>query len=569
MVDERYALWCEKAVADKDVAEELKNMKNDSEAISEAFYKDLEFGTGGLRGIIGAGTNRMNIYTVGKASQGLAAYVNSVTEKGSIAVAYDSRIKSDVFARTAASIFAANGIKVYIYEELMPTPMLSYAVRHFKCDAGIVITASHNPAKYNGYKAYGADGCQLCIEAADYVLSIMNKVDIFDDVKSMDFDTAVNEGKIEFIGDDVIEEYLNQVLACRVAPDTDVKALNVVYTPLHGSGNKPVRRILTKLGVENVAVVPEQELPNGNFPTAPYPNPEIKQAFECALKLAETKNPDLLLATDPDCDRVGIAIPYNGEYKLLTGNDVGALLLDFIIDRRRENGTLPENPIAVKTIVTTELCRKIAEDKGIQLIDVLTGFKFIGEQIGILEEKGEENRFIFGFEESYGYLGGSYVRDKDAVIASMLICEMVAYYKSEGKNLIDVLDSLYKKYGYFICSQLSFTCEGASGMKQIMGIMENLRTNMPKEIAGSKVIKADDYEKSVSFDLVNGTETKIILPVSNVLCYYLEDGSSLIVRPSGTEPKIKIYLSAVGETDEKAKVKLKELEQSGTTLLGF
>lgn len=569
MVNEKYALWCKKAIADKDVAEELKNMKNDSEAISEAFYKDLEFGTGGLRGIIGAGTNRMNVYTVGKASQGLAAYVNSVTEKGSIAVAYDSRIKSDVFARAAASIFAANGIKVYIYEELMPTPMLSYAVRHFKCDAGIVITASHNPAKYNGYKAYGADGCQLGIEAADYVLSIMNKVDIFQDVKSMDFDTAVKEGKIEFIGDDVIEEYLNEVLACRVAPDTDVKALNVVYTPLHGSGNKPVRRILTKLGVENVSVVPEQELPNGNFPTAPYPNPEIKQAFECALKLAETKNPDLLLATDPDCDRVGIAVPYNGEYKLLTGNDVGALLLDFIIDRRRANGTLPQNPIAVKTIVTTELCRKIAEDKGVQLIDVLTGFKFIGEQIGILEEKGEENRFIFGFEESYGYLGGSYVRDKDAVIASMLICEMVAYYKSEGKNLIDVLDSLYKKYGYFICSQLSFTCEGASGMKQIMGIMENLRTNMPKEIAGSKVIKADDYEKSVSFDLVNNTETKITLPVSNVLCYYLEDGSSLIVRPSGTEPKIKLYLSAVGETNEKAKVKLKELEQSGTTLLGF
>ena len=569
MVNERYALWCEKAVADKDVADELKNMKNDNEAISEAFYKDLEFGTGGLRGIIGAGTNRMNIYTVGKASQGLAAYVNSVTEKGSIAVAYDSRIKSDVFARTAASIFAANGIKVYIYEELMPTPMLSYAVRHFKCDAGIVITASHNPAKYNGYKAYGADGCQLCIEAADYVLSIMNKVDIFQDVKSMDFDTAVKEGKIEFIGDDVIEEYLNEVLACRVAPETDVKALNVVYTPLHGSGNKPVRKILTKLGVENVSVVPEQELPDGNFPTAPYPNPEIKQAFECALKLAETKNPDLLLATDPDCDRVGIAIPYDGEYKLLTGNDVGALLLDFIIDRRQANGTLPKNPIAVKTIVTTELCRKIAEDKGVQLIDVLTGFKFIGEQIGILEEKGEENRFIFGFEESYGYLGGSYVRDKDAVIASMLICEMVAYYKSQGKNLIDVLDSLYKKYGYFICGQLSFTCEGASGMKQIMGIMENLRTDMPKEIAGAKVIKADDYEKSLSFDLVNGTETKITLPVSNVLCYYLEDGSSLIVRPSGTEPKIKIYLSAVGETDEKAEIKLKELEQSGTALLGF
>lgn len=569
MVNEKYALWCEKAVADKDVADELKNMKNDSEAISDAFYKDLEFGTAGLRGVIGAGTNRMNIYTVGKASQGLAEYVNSVTEKGSIAVAYDSRIKSDVFARAAASIFAANGIKVYIYKELMPVPMLSFAVRKLKCDAGVVVTASHNPAKYNGYKAYGPDGSQLGVEAADCVLSIMNKVDIFQDVKSMDFDTAVNEGKIEFIGENVIEEYLNEVLACRVAPETDVKALNVVYTPLHGSGNKPVRKILTKLGVENVSVVPEQELPDGNFPTAPYPNPEIKQAFECALKLAEIKKPDLLLATDPDCDRVGIAIPDNGDYKLLTGNDVGVLLLNFIIERRTANGTLPQNPIAVKTIVTSELCRKITEDKGVQLIDVLTGFRFIGEQIGILEEKGEENRFIFGFEESYGYLGGPYVRDKDAVIASMLICEMVAYHKSQGKNLIDVLDSLYKKYGYFICKQKSFTCEGASGMKQIMGIMENLRTNMPKEVAGSKVIKADDYEKSVSFDLVNGTETKITLPVSNVLCYYLEDGSSLIVRPSGTEPKIKIYLSAVGETNEKAEIKLKELEQSGTALLGF
>ena len=569
MVNEKYALWCEKAVADKEVAEELKNMKNDSEAISDAFYKDLEFGTAGLRGIIGAGTNRMNIYTVGKASQGLAEYVNSVVEKGSIAVAYDSRIKSDVFARAAASIFAANGIKVYIYKELMPVPMLSFAVRKLKCDAGVVVTASHNPAKYNGYKAYGPDGSQLGVEAADCVLSIMNKVDIFQDVKSMDFDTAVNEGKIEYIDDDVIEEYLNEVLACRVAPETDVKALNVVYTPLHGSGNKPVRKILTKLGVENVSVVPEQELPDGNFPTAPYPNPEIKQAFECALKLAEIKKPDLLLATDPDCDRVGIAIPHNEEYKLMTGNDVGVLLLNFIIERRTANGTLPKNPIAVKTIVTSELCRKITEDKGVQLIDVLTGFRFIGEQIGILEAKGEENRFIFGFEESYGYLGGPYVRDKDAVIASMLICEMVAYYKSQGKNLIDVLDSLYKKYGYFICKQKSFTCEGASGMKQIKGIMENLRTNRPKEIAEARVIKADDYEKSVSFDLVTNTETKISLPVSDVLCYYLEDGSSLIVRPSGTEPKIKIYISAVGETNEKAEIKLKELEQSGTALLGF
>ncbi len=569
MVNEKYKIWCEKAISDPDLVKELQSIKDDSEAINEAFYKDLEFGTGGLRGVIGAGTNRMNIYTVGKASQGLAAYVNSVSKAGKIAIAYDSRIKSDLFAKTAAEVFAANGITVYIYKELMPTPMLSYAVRRLGCDAGIVLTASHNPAKYNGYKAYGPDGCQLCNEGADYVLSMMNKVDIFTEVKRIDFEKGVAEGKIKYIGEDVIEDYLNEVIACRVAPDADVKALKVVYTPLHGSGNKPVRKILDKIGVENVTVVPEQELPNGNFPTAPYPNPEISQAFECALKLAKDINPDLLLATDPDCDRVGIALPYGGEYKLLTGNDVGALLLDFILTRRKENGTLPENPIAVKTIVTTELCKKITQDKGCQLIDVLTGFKFIGEQIAILEEKGEENRFIFGFEESYGYLGGSYVRDKDAVIASMLICEMVAYYKAEGKNLIDELERLYKTYGYYLCSQVSFTCEGESGMKKIGSIMTSLRENMPTEIDGTKVIKADDYETSISTDLVAGSTTKITLPVSNVLCYYLEDGSSLIVRPSGTEPKIKIYLSSVGATKEKAKEKEEALKKSGTELLGF
>ena len=569
MVNEKYKLWCEKAVGDPDLIKELESIKSNEEAISDAFYKDLEFGTGGLRGVIGAGTNRMNVYTVGKASQGLAAYVNSVSQNGRIAVAYDSRIKSDLFAKTAASIFAANGIKVYIYKELMPTPMLSFAVRRLKCDAGVVVTASHNPAKYNGYKAYGPDGCQLGLEAADYVLSIMNKVDIFDDVKTVDFDKAVAEGKIEYIGDDIIEEYLNCVLACRVAPEVDVKSLNVIYTPLHGSGNKPVRSILKKIGVTNVTVVPEQELPNGNFPTAPYPNPEIRQAFECALKLANEIKPELLLATDPDCDRVGIAVRDGEEYKLLSGNDVGALLLDFVLARRTENGTLPENPIAVKTIVTTELCRKIAENYGCELVDVLTGFKFIGEQITMLEEKGEENRFVFGFEESYGYLGGTYVRDKDAVIASMLICEMVAYYKAEGKNLIEVLDGIYKKYGYYICAQKSFTCEGESGMKQIKGMMEALRTDIPKEINGSGVVKFDDYETSVSRDLKNGNETKITLPRSNVLCFYMEDGCSLIVRPSGTEPKIKLYIGAVGKTYSEAEIKLQGLTDSGTKLLGF
>ena len=506
---------------------------------------------------------------MGKASQGLAAYVNSVTDNGKIAIAYDSRIKSDLFAKTAACVFAANGIKVYIYKELMPTPMLSFAVRRLKCDAGVVVTASHNPAKYNGYKAYGPDGCQLGLEAADYVLSIMNKVDIFDGVKDTDFETAVEKGQIEYIGDDVINDYLSCVEACRVAPEADVASLKVIYTPLHGSGNKPVRKILDRIGVKNVTVVPEQEKPNGNFPTAPYPNPEIRQAFECALKLADSVKPDLLLATDPDCDRVGIAVPYNGEYKLLSGNDVGALLLDFTLARRTENGTLPNKPVAVKTIVTTELCRKIADNYGCELRDVLTGFKFIGEQITELEKKGEENRFVFGFEESYGYLGGSYVRDKDAVIGSMLICEMVAYYKAEGKSLIDVLDMLYKKYGYYLCSQKSFTCEGESGMNRIKGIMESIRAEAPSVINGHKAVRFDDYETSVSRNMCDGSERKITLPRSNVLAFYMEDGSSLIVRPSGTEPKIKLYLGSVGDTMEIAKTELSALENAGTKLLGF
>ncbi len=569
MINEQYKLWCEKATIDPDLVAELKAIADNDEAISDAFYKDLEFGTGGLRGVIGAGTNRMNVYTVGKATQGLAAYVNSVTENGKVAIAYDSRIKSDVFARDAAAILAANGIKVYIYKELMPTPMLSYAVRHLGCDAGIVVTASHNPSKYNGYKAYGNDGCQLGLEAADYVLSIMNQVDIFDGVKRVDFDEALAEGKIEYIGDDVIEAYLANVQKQRVNLDIDMSGLNVVYTPLHGSGNKPVRAILSKIGATNVTVVPEQELPNGNFPTAPYPNPEIRQAFECALKLAETVKPDLLLATDPDADRVGIAVPNGDEYRLFTGNEVGALLLEYVLKGRKANGTLPKNPVAVKTIVTTDVCCKIAEDYGCELRDVLTGFKFIGEQIGLLEDAGEEDRYVFGFEESYGYLAGGYVRDKDAVVASMLICEMVAYYKSLGKNLITVLSELYDKYGYYYCSQKSFTCEGQAGMKQIAGIMESLATNPPSEVDGLEVSRFDNLNKSESLDIASGKITAINLPKSNVLGFYLADGSSLIVRPSGTEPKIKLYISAVGATDADALAKRAMLEEAGTKLLGF
>ncbi len=560
MIKEKYNLWLEKAIKDADLINELKSISDNEEAISDRFYKDLEFGTGGLRGEIGAGTNRMNVYTVGKATQGLAQYVNSVNKNGSVAIAYDSRIKSDVFARTTAEILAANGIKVYIYKELMPTPMLSYAVRYFGCDAGVVITASHNPAKYNGYKAYGSDGCQLNLEASNYVLSIMNTVDIFDGVKSINFEDAVKDGKIEYIEQSAIESYLDEVQKCSVSSDIDLSGLNVIYTPLHGSGNKPVRAILDRIGIKNVTVVPEQELPNGNFPTAPYPNPEIKQAFELALSLADKVNPDLLLATDPDCDRVGIAVKHNGEFKLMTGNDVGALLFEYVLLRRKANGTLPKNPIAVKTIVTTELCQKIAKEHDCELRDVLTGFKFIGEQIGILEKSGEENRYIFGFEESYGYLAGSYVRDKDAVVASMLICEMVAYYKREGKTLIDVLNNIYNKHGYYYCSQKNYTFEGETGMKKIASIMENLRTNPPKEILGSNVVKINDYSASISKDVSNNTQIEIKLPKSNVLGFYSQDGSSFLVRPSGTEPKIKFYLNSVAKTAEGCEEKLTNLE---------
>jgi len=569
MYKKQYELWCEKAVGDSDIISELHSIKGNLDAISDAFYKDLEFGTGGLRGVIGAGTNRMNIYTVGKATQGLAAYVNSVSKNGKVAIAYDSRIKSDIFAKAAASIFAANGIKTYIYKELMPTPMLSFAVRRLGCDAGVVVTASHNPSKYNGYKAYGPDGCQLGLEAAEYVLSIMNSVDIFDGVKSMDFEEGIKTGQIEYIEDWLIDEYLEEVAKRRVYKNLDLTGLNVIYTPLHGSGNKPVRSILDKIGITNVTVVKEQELPDGNFPTAPYPNPEIRQAFECALKLAEDVKPDLLLATDPDCDRVGIAVNYCGEYKLLSGNDVGALLLDYILNGRKVEGTLPENPIAVKTIVTTELCQKIAENYDCELKNVLTGFKFIGEQIALLEEKGEEERYVFGFEESYGYLAGGYVRDKDAVIGSMLICEMTAYYKTKGKNLIDILNGLYDKYGYYSCSQKSFTCEGQTGMEKIKGIMNSLRENPPTDIIGEKVVAVKDYETSVASYTESGKTEEITLPKSNVLAYHLKDGSSAIVRPSGTEPKIKLYIEAVGNSSENAIDKRTALENAGTALLGF
>ena len=569
MYNEKYLLWCEKATKDPDLINELKNMAGNDELISDAFYKELEFGTAGLRGVIGAGTNRMNIYTVSQASQGLADYINSTTHGGSIAISYDSRIKSDVFAKASAEIFAANGLKVYMYSELMPTPMLSFAVRRLKCEAGVMVTASHNPAKYNGYKAYGPDGTQLSPEAANYVLSIMQSVDPFTEINTMDFDLAVNEGKIEFISQDIIDEYLAAVKTQQIEPKLDMSDLQVIYSPLNGTGNKPVREILKQIGVKNVTVVPEQELPDGNFPTAPYPNPEIRQAFDCALKLAETVPADLLLATDPDCDRVGIAVKQNGNYELLTGNDVGAIMLYYILSRKKANDTLSKNPIAVKTIVTSELCQKICDDFSCRLINVLTGFKYIGEQISILETKGETDRFILGYEESYGYLAGDHCRDKDAVVASMIICEMAAFYKKQGKTLIDVLNEIYDKYGYYYCAQKSFTCEGQSGMARIKGIMDDLRANPPKTFNGSKVVKINDYKRSVSYNFNSNEQTKIYLPSSNVLSYFLEDGCSFIVRPSGTEPKIKLYIGAVGHSNEEAIEKRAQLTEEGTKLLGF
>ena len=549
-----YALWCENATEDADLTAELEAIRGDQDAIRERFYKDLEFGTGGLRGVLGAGTGRMNIYTVRRATQGLANYVKESFANPSVAISYDSRIKSDTFARTAAAVLAANGIRVHIYKELMPTPMASFAVRRLGCSAGIMITASHNPAKYNGYKVYGADGCQITLDVANTVIGKINAVDLFRDVQICDYDEAVRSGMISYIGQDVIEEYFTNVLAQGIHTDIcPTSGLKIVYTPLNGTGNKPVREILKRIGISDVTIVPEQELPDGNFTTCPYPNPEIREALEYGLRLCDQVKPDLLLATDPDCDRVGIAVPDGkGGYALFSGNEVGAMLLKYICEERTKLGTMPKDPIAVKTIVTTDLVKPIAKEYGVQLIDVLTGFKFIGEQIGMLEEKGEENRYIFGFEESYGYLAGTYVRDKDAVVASMLIVEMAAYYRTKGISMMQARENLYAQYGVFKHSQESFAFEGVSGMMKMKEIMASLRTNAPQTIGGLKVIGSADYLKSESTDLETGAVTKIDLPKSDVVSFMLPDHASVIVRPSGTEPKIKAYYTTVCKTMEEA-----------------
>lgn len=566
-----YRQWCKNELEDLDLSNELGSISGDTDAIKDRFYRDLEFGTGGLRGVIGAGTNRMNIYTIRKATQGLADYLNAEYASPSVAVSYDSRIKSDVFAREASRVLAANGIKVFIYDKLMPTPCLSFAVREHKCQAGIMVTASHNPAKYNGYKVYGDDGCQMTIEAADKVLALIGKVDIFRGVKLEDFDKALEDGAIEYIKSEVEEKYLACVKAQSINPQAAEKAgLKVVYTPLNGTGNLPVRKILDMTGVKDVIVVKEQEMPDGTFKTCPFPNPEIPEALALGLKLSAIEKPDLLLATDPDCDRVGIAVPdKNGEYVLISGNEVGALLLEYICKAKTENGSMPKNPIAIKTIVTTELAAKIAADYNVEMIDVLTGFKFIGEQIHYLEDKGEENRYIFGFEESYGYLSGTYVRDKDAVVASMLICEMAAFYKLQGVTILDALKRLYDKYGIFLHTQQSFTCEGSAGMQRMNEIMTSLRAAPPKTLGGSAVIKRSDYQLSIAYDDKAGSEKAIDLPKSDVLSYTLENSASVVLRPSGTEPKIKAYYTAIEKTTEDAQKIIDAIKIDFTKALGF
>lgn len=568
---ELYKLWCENAVDDPDLQTELKSIEGDEEAIKDRFYRDLEFGTGGLRGVIGAGAFRLNVYTIRRATQGLADYVNETFKDAAVAISYDSRIKSDVFAKEAAAVLAANGIKAYIYTELMPTPCLSWAVRELGCKAGIMVTASHNPAKYNGYKVYGEDGCQITLDAANTVIGKINAVPMFGGAKVMSFDEALAQGKIEYIKQEVIDKYLDKVAEQGIHTDLVAgSGLKVVYTPLNGTGNKPVRAILKKIGIKEVTVVPEQELPDGNFPTCPFPNPEIKEALAKGLELCKTVKPDLLLATDPDCDRVGIAVPDpEGNYVLFSGNEVGAMLLKYICQERTALGTMPKDPVAVKTIVTTDICKKIAAEYGVELREVLTGFKFIGEQIGFLEKDGEDDRYVFGFEESYGYLAGSYVRDKDAVVASMLICEMAAFYRTKGVSLLQAREEMYKQYGNFVHTQSSFQCEGASGMERMKEIMSGLRNDPPKAIGGKKTLSVADYAASEETDLASGEKTVLTLPKSDVIAYKLEDGASVIIRPSGTEPKIKAYYTTIGTTRDEAKALEETIAADFKSILGF
>ncbi|MCR4615752.1 MAG: phospho-sugar mutase [Clostridiales bacterium] len=569
-VKELYDLWLKNTQDNKEVYDELLAVKDNENEIADRFYRNLEFGTAGLRGVLGAGTNRLNSYTVNQATQGLATYLSSEISSPSVAIAYDSRINSDVFAIGSACVLAANGIKTYLYPELVPTPMLSFAVRELKCSAGINITASHNPAKYNGYKCYDANGYQITDAAAAKIYGYIQNTDIFNDIKLADFENAVADGMIEYIGRDVYEKFYSAVISRLVNPDVCRNSdLKIIYTPLNGTGNLPVREVLDRIGFKDVKVVPEQELPDGNFPTCPFPNPEIRQAFECAIKLAESDRADLLLATDPDCDRVGIAILDDGEYKLLTGNEVGALLTEYLLSCRKANGTLPSNGVILKSFVTTKLIDAIAKDFNCTVVNLLTGFKYIGEYITKLEQAGEADRFILGTEESYGYLSGTHARDKDAVVGSMLICEMTAYYKSKGKTLIQVLDELARKYGVYLNTLLNFTFEGADGMERMKQIMTDLRKTVPEKIADKTVVSVSDYSSGETRDTITGKIAPIDLPKSNVVEFILSDGSGVIVRPSGTEPKIKLYITSVSDKKDDAVKTAESIGEEMKKLMGI
>ena len=544
-IKNEYKRWLEYATADSDVASELKTMG--AAKIEDAFYRDLAFGTGGLRGVIGAGTNRMNVYTVAKASQGLADYLKKHYESPSVAIGYDSRIKSDVFAKVAAAVFAANGVQVSIWPVLMPVPTVSFATRYLHTSAGVMITASHNPSKYNGYKVYGADGCQITTEAAAEILAEIEKLDIFADVRTGDFEAGVASGSIQYIPDEVYTAFVEQVKSQSVLfGETVNKDVAIVYSPLNGTGLKPVTRTLKEMGYTNITVVKEQEQPDGHFPTCPYPNPEIKEAMALGMEYAKKCNADLLLATDPDCDRVGIAVKNKaGEYELLTGNQTGLLLLDYICSQRIKHGKMPDAPVMVKTIVTMDMGEQIASHYGLRTVNVLTGFKFIGEQIGRLEQQGKADSYVFGFEESYGYLTGSYVRDKDGVDGAYMICEMFSYYKTQGISLLEKLEELYRTYGYCMNTLHSYEFEGSAGFAKMQSIMQAFRGDV-KAFGGKKVVKLLDYAQGLDG-----------LPKSDVLKFLLEGNCSIVVRPSGTEPKLKIYIS-VSAADKEAAEDIEE-----------
>ena len=548
-VEEKYSLWLEKTAGNEELNGELRAIAGDEEAIRDRFYRELAFGTGGLRGVLGAGSNRMNVYTVARATQGVAQCLLRENAQPSVALAYDSRRCSRLFAETAAAVFAANGVRVWIYPHLMPTPALSFAVRALGCDGGAVITASHNPAEYNGYKVYGADGCQITTVLAERMQSAIDALDPFADVRFGDFAELSESGMIRQLDETVTEAYLAAVSRTSVLPQNISRAVSVVYTPLNGAGISCVPRALAENGFTDVYIPPEQAQPDGAFPTCPYPNPEVREALQVGLRTAAERGSELLLATDPDCDRVGIAVKNGGSYTLLTGNETGVLLFDFICRMRLAAGTMPVSPIAVKTIVTTPMAEPIAAHYGVELRNVLTGFKYIGEQLGRLERAGEEARYIFGFEESYGYLTGGYVRDKDAVNASLLICEMFAWYKAQGITLIEALNALYDRYGAYRSRLVNFAFAGESGAADMRRRMKALRDTPPTELAGLPVLSVTDY-------LSDDTG----LPRADVLRYRLPNGREIVVRPSGTEPKLKLYLTAAEKSAEESLAALDEME---------